>query len=159
MKNAVVSVGAIHGGNSGNIIPQTVEMAGTTRSFDPEVRHLLERPVTEIVEHTAKVYGAVASVKYRRVYPPTINHKRETEFAINAAGSIVGPENVEPNRRPLMGSEDFSFMLEERPGNTMLIGNGPSANVHHPKFDFNDAALPYGIAYFAQLVEVGMPIA
>ncbi len=158
MKNAVVSVGAIHGGNSGNIIPQTVEMVGTTRSFDPEVRDLLERRVTEIAQHTAKVYGAVASVNYRRVYPPTINHKRETEFAVRVAASIVGPEKVEPNRRPLMGSEDFSFMLEERPGNIMLIGNGPSENVHHPKFDFNDAALPYGIAYFARLVEVGMPI-
>jgi hippurate hydrolase len=158
MKNAVVSVGAIHGGNSGNIIPQTVEMAGTTRSFDPEVRDLLERRVTEIVELTAKVYGAVASVNYRRVYPPTINHKRETEFAVRVAGSIVGSENVDPDRRPLMGSEDFSFMLEERPGNIMLIGNGSSENVHHPKFDFNDAALPYGIAYFARLVEMGMPI-
>jgi hippurate hydrolase len=158
MKNAVVSVGAIHGGNAGNVIPQTVEMVGTTRCFDPEVRTLLERRVTEIAKHTARVYGAVASVKYRRVYPPTINHRRETEFAVRVAGSIVGPEKVEPNRRPLMGSEDFSFMLEERPGNIMLIGNGSSENLHHPKFDFSDAALPYGIAYFAQLVEVGMPV-
>jgi hippurate hydrolase len=89
------------------------------------------------------------------MYPPTINHKRETEFAVRVARSIVGSENVQSDRLPLMGAEDFSFMLEERPGNIMLIGNGPSAGVHHPKFDFNDAALPYGIAYFVQLVEQG----
>jgi hippurate hydrolase len=158
MGNAVVSIGAINGGQAANTIPQAVEMIGTTRCFDPEVRDLLERRVTEIAEQTARVYGGTATVKYRRMYPPTINHKRETEHAVSVARSIVGPENVQADRRPLMGAEDFSFMLEERPGNIMLIGNGPSAGVHHPKFDFNDAALPYGIAYFAQLVEQGMPV-
>jgi amidohydrolase len=155
MKNGVVSVGALNGGKAGNVIPQTVEMVGTARAFEPEVRDLLQRRVTDISEHVARAYGAVATVRYRRMYPPTVNHKRETEFAVRVAGSIVGAENVQPNHKPLMGSEDFAFMLEERPGNIMLIGNGPSANVHHPAFDFNDDALAYGIAYFSQLIEVG----
>jgi hippurate hydrolase len=157
LQSGVVSVGALNGGKAGNVIPQTAEMVGTSRAFEPEVRDLLERRVTEIAEHVARAYGAVATVNYRRMYPPTINHKGATEFAVRVAASIVGGGNVEPNHKPLMGSEDFAFMLEERPGNIMFIGNGPSANVHHPAFDFNDAALVYGIAYFSQLIEVGMP--
>jgi hippurate hydrolase len=158
MRSGVVTVGALNAGTSANVIPKTAEMVGTTRTFEPEVRDLLQLRVTEIAEHVARAYGAVATVKYRRMYPPTINHRRETDFAVQVAGSIVGAQNVEPNHDPWMGAEDFAFMLEERPGNIMFIGNGASANLHHPAFDFADAALPYGIAYFAQLVEVGMPI-
>jgi amidohydrolase len=137
MKSGVVTVGAFNGGKAANIIPQTAELVGTTRSFEPEVRDLLQPRVTEIAEQVAKAYGASAVVNYQRVYPPTINHRRETEFAGRVASALVGDDNVEPNRRPMMGSEDFSFMLQERPGNIMLIGNGASAHVHHPAFDFN----------------------
>ena len=157
LKCGVVSVGALNAGQAGNVIPQTAEMVGTTRALEPEVRDLLQRRVTEIAENMAKAYGAVATVRYRRMYPPTVNHARETEFAVGVARSIVGHANVEAQRKPLMGSEDFAFMLEERPGNIMLIGNGNSAGCHHPVFDFNDAAIPFGIAYWVRLIESGMP--
>lgn len=156
LKCGVVSVGALNGGKAGNVIPQTVEMVGTTRAYEPEVRDLLQRRVTEIAENVAKAYGAIATVNYRRMYPPTVNHARQTEFAVRVARSIVGDGNVEAQHKPLMGSEDFAFMLEERPGNIMLIGNGDSAGVHHPAFDFNDAAIPFGVTYLVGLVETGM---
>jgi metal-dependent amidase/aminoacylase/carboxypeptidase family protein len=157
MKCGVVSVGALNGGKGGSVIPQTAEMVGTTRSFEPDVRDLLQRRVTEIAENVARAYGAIATVNYRRMYPPTVNHARETEFAVGVARSIVGDGNVDAQRKPLMGSEDFSFMLEQRPGNIMLIGNGNSAGVHHPAFDFDDAAIPFGVSYLVGLIESGMP--
>ena len=157
-KSAVVTVGALNGGAAGNVIPQTAEMVGTTRAFDPDIRQLLEQRITAIAEHVAQAYGAVATVRYRRMYPPTVNHQRETEFAVRVARDLVGEENVNANLEPLMGSEDFSFMLEERPGNIMLIGNGNSAGVHNAKYDFNDEAIPYGVSYIVALIERGMPL-
>jgi len=157
-KSAVVTVGTLNGGTAGNVIPQTAEMGGTTRSFDPEVRDLLEQRVTAISEHVAQAYGAVATVRYRRMYPPTINHQRETAFAVRVARDLVGEENVNANLEPLMGSEDFAFMLEERPGNITLIGNGDTAGVHDPRYNFNDEAIPYGVSYFVALIERGMPL-
>ena len=157
-KSAVVTVGTLNGGTAGNVIPQTAEMGGTTRAFDPEVRDLLEQRVTAISEHVAQAYGAVATVRYRRMYPPTINHQRETAFAVRVARDLVGEENVNANLEPLMGSEDFAFMLEERPGNITLIGNGDTAGVHDPRYNFNDEAIPYGVSYFVALIERGMPL-
>lgn len=157
-KSAVVTVGVLNGGTAGNVIPRTAEMGGTTRAFDPDIRELLEQRVTNIAKHVAEAYGAVASVRYRRMYPPTVNHERETTFAVRVARDLVGEENVNAALEPLMGSEDFSFMLEERPGNIMLIGNGDSAGVHDPKYDFNDAAIPYGVSYLVALIERGMPL-
>lgn len=157
-KSAVVTVGTLNGGTAGNVIPQTAEMGGTTRAFDPEVRDLLEQRVTAISEHVAQAYGAVATVRYRRMYPPTINHQRETAFAVRVARELVGEENVNANLEPLMGSEDFAFMLEERPGNITLIGNGDTAGVHDPRYNFNDEAIPYGVSYFVALIERGMPL-
>jgi amidohydrolase len=156
-KCGVVSVTALNGGQAGSAIPQMAEMIGTARSYEPKIRDLLQRRVTEIAENVAKAYGATATVRYKRMYPPTVNHTRQTEFAVSVARSIVGDGNVDSQHTPVMGSEDFAFMLEERPGNIMLIGNGDSANVHHPSFDFNDAAIPFGVAYFVGLVESGMP--
>jgi amidohydrolase len=155
MKCGVVSVGALNGGKAGSAVPQTAEMVGTVRSFEPEVRDLLQKRVTKIAENVAAAYGAVATVHYKRMYPPTVNHAPQTEFAVGVARSLVGDDNVEANRKPLMGSEDFAFMLEERPGNIMLIGNGNSAGVHDPKFDFNDDAIPFGVAYLVGLIEAG----
>ena len=158
MKCAVVTVGALNGGKAGNIIPQSAELRGTTRTFDPSLRDLIEARVITIAEKVAEAYGAKASVAYKRMYPPTVNHVRETLFAVNVAKALVGETNVSAELAPLMGSEDFSFMLEERPGNIMLIGNGDTASVHDPRYDFNDAAIPYGIAYFKSLIESGMPL-
>jgi metal-dependent amidase/aminoacylase/carboxypeptidase family protein len=98
------------------------------------------------------------TVAYRRMYPHTMNHVQETLFAVKAARAVVREANVNAELEPLMGSEDFAFMLEERPGNIMLIGNGDTAGVHDPRYDFNDAAIPCGIAYFRSLIESGMPL-
>jgi hippurate hydrolase len=155
---AVVTVGFLNGGKAGNVIPQWAEMGGTTRTFDPAVRDLVETRVCAIAEKVAEVYGATASVAYRRICPPTVNHARETEFAVSVARGLVGNANVNDSLEPLMGSEDFAFMLEERPGNIMLIGNGDTASVHDAHYDFNDDAIPFGITYFKTIVERRLPL-
>ncbi len=157
MKNGVVTIGSFKGGEAANVIPQTAELFGTVRSFEPEVRDLLERRVTEVSERIALAYGARAFVTYERMYPPVVNHERETSFASDVARNVAGNDKVLV-QTPLMGGEDFAFMLEERPGNMMLIGNGDSAGCHHPAYDFNDAALPHGISYWVRLAEMGMPV-
>ncbi len=155
---AVVTVGWISGGKAGNVIPQSAEMGGTTRTFDPATRDLIEKRITEIASHVAEAYGAKAMVTYKRMFPPTVNHSNETAFAVNVAKSLVGATNVNGTMEPLMGSEDFAFMLEARPGNIMLIGNGDGPSVHDAHFDFNDEAIPFGVAYFKALVEQGLPL-
>ncbi|MGY5778300.1 M20 aminoacylase family protein [Rhizobium sp. LEGMi135b] len=155
---AVVTVGWMRGGNAGNIIPQSAEMGGTTRTFDPATRNLIEARLTAIAEKVAEAYGAKATVTYKRMFPPTVNHGAQTAFAVGVARSLVGAENVNDDMEPLMGSEDFAFMLEARPGNIMLIGNGDSAGLHDAHFDFNDEAIPFGMAYFRKIVERRMPL-
>ncbi|MBW9089340.1 amidohydrolase [Rhizobium wenxiniae] len=155
---AVVTVGWISGGKAGNVIPQSAEMGGTTRTFDPATHDLIEKRITEIASHVAEAYGATAMVTYKRMFPPTVNHSNETAFAVNVAKSLVGAKNVNGTMEPLMGSEDFAFMLEARPGNFMLIGNGDGPSVHDAHFDFNDEAIPFGVAYFKALVEQGLPL-
>lgn len=155
---AVVTVGWISGGKAGNVIAQSAEMGGTTRTFDPATRDLIEKRITEIASHVAEAYGAKAMVTYKRMFPPTVNHSNETAFAVNVAKSLVGATNVNGTMEPLMGSEDFAFMLEARPGNIMLIGNGDGPSVHDAHFDFNDEAIPFGVAYFKALVEQGLPL-
>jgi len=157
-KCAVVTVGTFNGGKAGNVIPQSAELGGTTRTFDPAVRDLIETRVVAIAEKVAEAYGAIATVANRRMYPPTVNHVRETLFAVSVARALVGETNVKAELEPLMGSEDFAFMLEERPGNIMLIGNGDTPSAHDPRYDFNDAAIPYGITYFKSLIESGMSL-
>jgi hippurate hydrolase len=157
-QSAVVTVGWMGRGKAGNVIPQSAEMGGTTRTFDPATRDLIERRVTEIAEHVAEAYGAKATVTYKRMFPPTVNHPDETAFAVSAARSLVGEENVKADMEPLMGSEDFAFMLEARPGNIMLIGNGDGPSVHDARFDFNDDAIPFGVAYFRAIVERRLPL-
>ena len=147
-----------HSGEALNVIPQTAELKGTARSLTPEVRDLIERRVIEVAEGTARMHGATARVTYERKYPVTANHFQQTEFAIAVAGEVAGRDNVDTNVAPLMGGEDFSFMLEARPGAFILLGNGNTAGVHHPNYDFNDAAIPAGITYWARLVETAMPV-
>ncbi|WP_312944234.1 M20 aminoacylase family protein [Agrobacterium sp.] len=155
---AVVTVGWMAGGKAGNVIPQTAEMGGTTRTFDPATRDLMEKRITDIATHVATAYGATATVTYKHMFPPVVNHGKQTAFAVDVARSLVGDENVNGAMEPLMGSEDFAFMLEARPGNIMLIGNGDGPSVHEAGYDFNDAAIPFGIAYFKALVERGLPL-
>jgi hippurate hydrolase len=157
MSPAVVTVNALNGSAAGSVIPRLAELAGSTRCFDPGVRDLVEARLVTIAENIAMAHGANAQVTYRRIYPPTVNHAEQTAFAVSVAQSVVGAEKVNANLVPLMGSEDFAFMLEKRPGNIMLIGNGDSAPVHDALYDFCDEAIPFGIAYFQTLIESRMP--
>jgi hippurate hydrolase len=156
LKAGVVTIGAFRGGTTANVIPQTAELVGTVRSLAPEVRNLLERRVSEVAQGIATAYGAAAHIAYRRRYPITVNHPRETEFATKVASEVAGSGKVVADTPPIMAGEDFSFMLEARPGNMIFIGNGDTAACHHPAYDFNDAAIPHGVSYWAKLVEIGM---
>jgi amidohydrolase len=154
---AVVSITLFQAGNTDNVIPQNALLRGTARSLAADVRDTLERRLYEIVEGTARVYGATAKLTYQRDYPVTINHERQTAFAAAVATDVVGPDRVETDTRPMMGAEDFSFMLNERPGSYIFVGNGSSAGLHHPAYDFNDEAIPAGTSYWIRLVETALP--
>jgi amidohydrolase len=157
LESGVISICMFHAGNAGNVIPATAELTGTARSLTPDVRDQLERRFVEICEGTANLFGATAKATYHRSYPVTSNNPRQTEFAAQVAGQVAGAANVDTNIPPVMGGEDFSFMLEARPGAFIFVGNGDTANVHHPAYNFNDDAIPVGVSYWARLVETAMP--
>ena len=119
-------------------------------------RDAVEKRIHEIVAGLAAAGGATARVEYRRGYPPTVNHAAQTDFAAGVARKVAGDAQVDANAPPEMGAEDFSFMLEARPGAFIFLGNGDSAKLHHPSYDFNDAALPYGMSYWVELVETAL---
>src|SRR5262249_17190126 len=137
--------------------PQSAELRGTVRSLAPEVRDLLEQRVCEVAQSIAVAYGATARVEYIRDYPITMNHARETEFAVRIASEIAGDGKVVADTPPIMAAQDFAFMPEACPGNMIFLGNGDTAACHHPAYDFNDAAIPHGVSYWVRLVEIGMP--
>jgi hippurate hydrolase len=153
---AVVSITMFQAGNTDNVIPQTAHLRGTARSLTPEVQDLLERRLVEIVQGTAALYGARAKLTYRRDYPVTRNHAAQADFAGAVASEIVGRERVDLDVAPVMGAEDFSFMLNARPGAFIFIGNGDSAGLHHPAYDFNDEMIPVGTSYWVRLVETAL---
>ena len=155
--NAVVSITLFHAGTTDNVIPQTALLRGTARSLKPEVRDLLERRIGEIATGVAALHGARAKVGYHRDYPVVVNHARETEVAAGVARDVVGVGKVDPATPPVMGGEDFSFMLQKRPGAFIFMGNGDSAGLHNPSYDFNDKAIPFGSSYWVRLVETTMP--
>jgi hippurate hydrolase len=157
LEAAVVSITMFQAGNTDNVIPQTASLRGTARSLVPEVRDLLERRLHEVVEGTAKLYGAKAKLTYKRDYPVTKNHVRQTAFAVSVASEVVGHERVDDQMVPVMGAEDFSFMLEARPGAFLFVGNGDSAGLHNPAYDFNDEVIPIGTSYWVRLVETALP--
>jgi hippurate hydrolase len=160
--SAVVSVTQIHAGDAWNVIPERVLLRGTARAFKPAVRDMVERRMKEVVDGIAAAHGASADFTYRRGYPPTVNHERETEIAARAAAAVVGEANVDRNPMPTMGGEDFAFMLEQKPGCYIFIGNGASDGgrvLHSPHYDFNDEVLPIGASYWATLVEQVLPAA
>jgi hippurate hydrolase len=157
LKSGVISICMFHSGEAMNVIPERAELHGTARSLNPEVRDLIERRVVEVAETTARLHGATAKAVYERCYPVTSNHMAQTQFAASVAAQVAGADKVDTNTAPLMGGEDFSFMLEARPGAFIFIGNGDTAGVHHPKYDFNDKAIPAGISYWARLIETAMP--
>jgi hippurate hydrolase len=154
---AVVSITKIHGGDAYNIIPEDVTISGNCRVYRTEVMNRIEATIRRVAENAAAAHGAKATLDFRRGYPPLVNHARETEIACNAAALTVGEENVDRNGAPRMASEDFSYMLEARPGAFIFLGNGDgegSCDVHNPRYDFNDEILPVGASYFVRLVEM-----
>lgn len=152
IRPAVLSITSFHTeSNTFNVIPQTAYIRGTVRCFDSHTRDLMEHRLNEIVELTARTYGAKANVKYERGYPPTINHPEQTQFAIEAALAVGTRVNSDTD--PVMPAEDFSYMLEARPGAYIFLGNGDTAMCHHPAYDFTDEAAPFGTSYFVELVE------
>ncbi|MDO8534641.1 MAG: M20 aminoacylase family protein [Xanthobacteraceae bacterium] len=157
LESAVVSITLFQAGNTDNVIPQTALLRGTARSLKPEIRDLLERRIVEVAEGVARLHGATARVNYLRDYPVVVNHPAATGFAASVAREVAGADKVDPAVAPVMGGEDFSFMLQKRPGAFIFMGNGDSANLHNPAYDFSDAAIPFGTSYWVRLIESAMP--
>lgn len=155
VENVVVSVTQIAAGDTWNVIPETAVLRGTTRSFMREVQDTTEASLRRICRGVATAFGAEIDLRYERRYPPTVNHPQATETAARAAVDVVGDENLNRDPPPSMGAEDFSFMLANRPGCYIWVGNGPVDGqrvLHNPHYDFNDDVIPYGAAYWIRLV-------
>ena len=152
LDSAVISMCEFHAGNARNVIPQTAELRGTVRTLTAEVRELVEKRVREVVAGVAQMTGAKIDLVYERGYPVTVNHERQTDLATQVAKEVAGDANVH-EMPPLMGAEDFSYMLEQRPGAFIFCGNGDSAGLHHPGYNFNDDAIVFGTSYWIKLVE------
>ncbi|NBJ09628.1 M20 aminoacylase family protein [Microvirga arsenatis] len=157
LESVVVSVCTVKAGEAFNVIPQTAMLLGTVRTLSPEVRDLAETRIRAIVENVCAAFGAQAEVEYDRGYPVTMNDPDKTEFLASVARAVAGENAVDTTVPPLMGAEDFSYMLEQRPGAYIFLGNGDTAGVHHPAYDFNDEASPYGVSLWAKIIETGMP--
>ena len=153
----VISVTNIQAGTGAfNVIPQTATLSGTVRTMDDAIRQLAERRMSELAEGIAAAHGARAVVEYRRGYPAMVNHARETGFAAEVARRVSGDCAEAPL---VMGGEDFAYLLEARPGAYILVGNGDTAPVHHPEYNFNDEIIPAGCSWWAELVESRLPVA
>ena len=153
---AVVSVTQMHSGDTWNVIPEEVVIRGTTRAFKEAMQTHMETEIRRITDGIAAAFGISAEVRYERRYPPTINHPEETDITVQVASDLVGSDMVSLDKDPMMGAEDFAFMLNEKPGAYIWIGNGPQAGgcmLHNPNYDFNDDILPLGASYWAKLVE------
>jgi amidohydrolase len=139
-----------------NVIPQRVQLKGTVRTMSPAMRDLAEQRIKEICAGVATTFGGSAQVNHMRGYPVMVNHEEQTSFAADVARKVSGTCEIAPL---VMGGEDFAFMLEERPGAYILVGNGDTAHVHHPEYNFNDEAIPAGCSWWAEIVEQRMPAA
>ena len=154
---AVLSVTRIVGGDAYNVIPQTATLSGTVRAFRPEVMELVEANMRRVAEGVAAGFGASASVDFRVIFAPLVNDPVQAQAFGDAAAELAGEAAVERNAAPGMGSEDFSFMMERVPGAYIQVGNGDSAQVHNPAYNFNDESIPHGSALFARVVERQLP--
>ena len=162
IEEAVVSVTQFHSGTAFNVIPEEATLRGTCRSFLPEVRDLIETEMRRIATNVAAAYDARVEISYKRNYPATVNTADETDLAAVAARAVMGDDMVKTDAPPKMGAEDFSYMLNERPGAYVWLGNGlpgekGGAMVHTPQYDFNDEAIGYGVSFWAELVEKALP--
>lgn len=156
----VITIGSIQGGQTYNVIPESVALRGTARWFLPEVGDLLERKFLEIATGIAAAFGARAEARFLRAYPATVNEPAATQATLPAARAVAGEARVLPMPKPTMGGEDFAFMLNACPGSYIMLGagrDGADPQVHNPKYDFNDAILPLGASYWATLVEQSLP--
>ncbi|MBC6441562.1 MAG: amidohydrolase [Rhodobacteraceae bacterium] len=160
IRNAVLSLTSFETeSKTHNVIPQHVDMHGTVRALEPAIRDQMEECLKAVVTGTAATFGATAHIKYIRNYPVMVNDPAETRFAAEVARDVVGETAVTEGIPPVMGGEDFAFMLEARPGSYILIGNGDTAMVHHPEYKFDDEMIPTGASYWARLAEIAMPAA
>ncbi|MCE8539414.1 amidohydrolase [Ruegeria pomeroyi] len=159
LDDLVVSVTQIHAGTVNNVIPDTAYLNGTVRTFDPAVQKMVMRRMKEIVAGQAASYGVTAELDYVVGYPATVNDAAKTEFAAEVAREVSGAAKVVADGGREMGAEDFSYMLEKRPGAYLFIGQGDSAGLHHPKYNFNDEIAPVGASFFARIVEKAQPVA
>ena len=158
MKQLVISVCTVETDSTAhNVIPQVIKMKGTVRTLDAKVQDYVETRLAEVVEGTALALGARAELHYSRGYPVTVNAEENTAFAVDVARAISG--HVDADTPPLMGAEDFSYMLNERPGAYIFLGNGDTAMVHHPAYNFDDDAIPFGSSWYAGMAEARMPVA
>ena len=160
---AVLSLCSIHAGNPGafSVIPREARLVGTVRTFSADAQDLIEQRLTDLAESTAKALGAEAKVIYERIYPATINHPEQARFAGDTAAQLVGEDNVVRDLEPSMGAEDFAFMLRVKPGCYVRLGQGGGAGgcfLHNSRYDFNDAVIPLGAAFFSALAERGLPL-
>ncbi|OOL15736.1 amidohydrolase [Ochrobactrum sp. P6BS-III] len=158
LNSLVITVASTNGGDANNVIPDFVKMTGTVRTLLPQIRDFAEKRLNEVAQATATAHSATAEVTYQRGYPVTFNHDLETDFAEDIARKVAGDKAVNASMPPHMGAEDFSYMLEERPGAFLFIGNGDTANLHNAAYDFNDEALGYGISYWVTLAETALPM-
>ncbi|WP_299827063.1 M20 aminoacylase family protein [uncultured Roseobacter sp.] len=159
MQSLVISTTQIHTGTTDNVIPETAYINGTVRTFDKEVQAMVVRRMEEVVAGQAASFGLEAKLEFEFGYPPTINDAAKAGFAAEVAEEIAGAAAVDDAIMPVMGAEDFSYMLEARPGAYLMLGQGEGAGVHHPKYNFNDEIAPIGASFFARLVERAQPVA
>jgi len=158
LASAVLSVTMLEAGEADNVISRTAKITGTVRTLDLGVQDLIEQRLADFVPQFAKSFGATASVRYARGYPVTVNAPEQTAFAAEVASEIAGPGRVDADAPPSMGGEDFSFMLERRPGAYIFVGNGDSSELHTDSYDFNDAIIPAGTSYWVRLAERALPL-
>ncbi|MYM86806.1 amidohydrolase [Rugamonas sp. FT82W] len=170
LDTAVLSITQIHAGSATNVIPDEAELVGTVRTFTQPVLDMIEQRMGEIARHTAAAFGAEVEFKFRRNYPPLVNHPAETRFAVEVMKSVVGADKVDDNVEPTMGAEDFAFFLQAKPGCYVFIGNGEGDHrdgghglgpcvLHNGSYDFNDNLLPIGASFWVRLAEMSLPAA
>lgn len=159
LDDLVVSVTQIHTGTVNNVIPDTAFINGTVRTFDPAVQKMVMERMEQIVQGQATSYGVTARLDYQVNYPATINDAGKTGFAADVAREVSGDERVTVDMGREMGAEDFSYMLQARPGSYLFLGQGEGAGLHHPKYNFNDDIAPVGASFFARIVEKALPVA
>ncbi|MEP9377701.1 M20 aminoacylase family protein [Aquabacter sp. CN5-332] len=158
LSSGVLSISMFHAGEADNVLPHSAKLIGTMRSLSPTVREQLRARVKQVAEGVGAAFGATVTVEIEEGYPATRNHSAQTAVAQEVAEDVAGAAQVDGDAPPLMAAEDFAYMLEARPGAYIFIGNGESAGLHHPAYDFNDAALPLGASYWVRLVERALPL-